>query len=359
MSDSFLTAAGPAPARGAAGRWRQVALLAAASAIDGDPRARVRLSAALSALDRPAAASAVTGHAADGAWAVWWGVLAAGAAGGRPELERALVEARVEGDDPDAREVSRRLTDLREEAAGLAGGDPGGARFALVGQGTGDMGAPRALLLGRSSAAFLVEPSWESVRLVRLAPSDGPSAGNRAHMSLEEVIAAVRRGEHGGRAMPPDEAPPLAPGELIDALREGAEERDRRLLALAEEVQRERARLAEAWEALEAERLAMAAERRRRQRVPPPPPPRGPRRAPAPEVAVPRDRRGAAALLGVAPEASERDVERAYREQVARCHPDRVAEMHPRIRAQAEGLTVALNTARDLMLGRGGRRRAS
>jgi hypothetical protein len=51
-------------------------------------------------------------------------------------------------------------------------------------------------------------------------------------------------------------------------------------------------------------------------------------------------------------------VERAYREQVTRCHPDRVAGLHPTIRGQAEGLTVALNAARDLLLGRVPVRRA-
>lgn len=51
-------------------------------------------------------------------------------------------------------------------------------------------------------------------------------------------------------------------------------------------------------------------------------------------------------------------MERAYREQVTRCHPDRVAGLHPTIRGQAEGLTVALNAARDLMLGRAPVRRA-
>lgn len=358
MSDPFLVAAGPSPARGEAGRWRQVALLATAAAVADDPRARVGLSAALAALDRPAEAIAAASGAADGAWGAWWTALAAGAVAG-PEGLAAVLEADgvIAGHDPDAREVGRRLADLRAELEELqgAGGD-GVARFALLGQGAGAGGAPRALIGGRSSAVFLVEPSWERVRLVRLAPSDGPSGGNRAHSRLEDVLAAIRRGEQGGREMPPDEAPPLEPAELIEALREGAGERDRRLLALAEEVQRERAQLAEAWERLEAERVALAAERRRASRVPPRRP--TPRARPS-EVAVPSDPSGAADLLGVAPNAAAGEVERAYREQVARCHPDRVAEMHPRIRAQAEGLTVALNAARDVLLGRGPRRRAS
>ena len=39
-----------------------------------------------------------------------------------------------------------------------------------------------------------------------------------------------------------------------------------------------------------------------------------------------------------------------------KAHPDRVEGMHPIIRTHAQGLTVALNTARDLLLGRAGRR---
>jgi len=356
MEDPFLVAAGPSPARADAGRWRQVALLATAAVVGDDPRARIGLSAALAALDRPLEAAAVAGGPDDGAWAVWWGVLAAGAAGGPDALEAALMDAgtgATDDGDPDAREVRRRLEDLRTEAAEIAGGGDGAARFALVGQGTGAGGGLRAVLVGRSSAVFLIEPSWESLRLVRLAPSDGPAAGNRAHSPLHEVLAAVRRGEQRGREMPPDEAPPLVPEELLGALREGAAERDRRLLALAEEVQEERAQLAEAWERLEAERIAVMAEQRRRARATATP--NGARRRPS-DIAVPSDRPGAAALLGVAPDARGPEVERAYRDQIARCHPDRVAEMHPRIRAQAEGLTVALNTARDLLLGRGPRR---
>ena len=40
------------------------------------------------------------------------------------------------------------------------------------------------LLGGRSSSAFLVEPGWDDLTLVRLAPSEGPSLGNRAHLAL-------------------------------------------------------------------------------------------------------------------------------------------------------------------------------
>lgn len=356
MADPFIVAAGPAPARGEASRWRQVALLATAAALGDDPRARVGLAAVLASLDRPAAAAAAAGEASAGAWAAWWGVLATGAVGGPEVLEALLAgDDLVHGDgDPDAREVSRRLADLRDEVAELRGEGDGSARFALVAQGPGD-GGPRALVVGRSSATYLVEPSWDGLRLVRLAASEGPGGGNRAHLALGEVLESVRRGLQGGREMPPDVAPALEPEQLIEALREGSGERDRRLLALAEEVQQERARLSEAWERLEAERIALMAERQRAARQPPrrhAPPPRS---RPA-DIAVPRDRASAAALLGVAPDAAATDVERAYKDQVSRCHPDRVAGLHPRITAQAEGLTVALNAARDLMLGRGTRR---
>jgi hypothetical protein len=74
-------------------------------------------------------------------------------------------------------------------------------------------------------------------------------------------------------------------------------------------------------------------------------------------VAIPRTTAEAAALLGIVAGAAAADVERAYRDQITRCHPDRVAELHPRIRGQAEGLTVALNSARDLLLGRAAPRR--
>ncbi|MBJ7457092.1 MAG: hypothetical protein JHC74_13635, partial [Thermoleophilia bacterium] len=73
---------------------------------------------------------------------------------------------------------------------------------------------------------------------------------------------------------------------------------------------------------------------------------------PVSAVAVPRTAAEALALLGLASDAPPAEVERAYREQVTRCHPDRVAGLHPAIQGQAEGLTVALNAARDLLLGR-------
>jgi curved DNA-binding protein CbpA len=73
---------------------------------------------------------------------------------------------------------------------------------------------------------------------------------------------------------------------------------------------------------------------------------------------LPRSPDEAAALLGLEAGAPAAEVDRAYRDQVSRCHPDRVAGLHPAIRGQAEGLTVALNAARDLLLGRVPRRRA-
>ena len=72
---------------------------------------------------------------------------------------------------------------------------------------------------------------------------------------------------------------------------------------------------------------------------------------------MPRTEAEASALLGLPRGAAPDEVERAYREQVSRCHPDRVAGLHPAIQGQAEGLTVALNAARDLLLGRSPRRR--
>ncbi len=190
---------------------------------------------------------------------------------------------------------------------------------------------------------------------MRLAPSEGPSLGNRAHMSLLEVIAAVRRGEAGpGWTVADDEPDPLEPEAMLAALREDPAARDRRLVSLAQEVAEERERLMDERAALAEERATLAAERARRSRVRPAPG----RRPAADPVAVPRSPEEAAVLLGLVPGAPADEVERAYREQVTRCHPDRVAGLHPTIRGQAEGLTVALNAARDLLLGRAPVRRA-
>jgi DnaJ-domain-containing protein 1 len=353
--DPFIAAAGPAPARGTEGRWRQVALLAASSAMGDSPRAASGLAATLLALDHPvAAAMALERSEPDDPWARWWGVLAAGQSPDPRARDEALAAAlAAEPEGPDGREVARRLEDLAEELAALSGQDVPSARFAILGH----RARPRrrVLLAGRSSAAFIIEPGWESVRLVRLGPSEGPALGNRAHMSLLEVIAAIRRGEAGpGWDVPDDRPAELDPEAMLVALREDPAARDRRLISLAREVAEERERLREERAALAEERASMAAERSRRRRIRPVPPPA----AAAAEVPLPRSADEAAALLGVAARAEPDEVDRAYRDQVSRCHPDRVAGLHPAIRGHAEGLTVALNAARDLLLGRVPRRRA-
>ncbi len=355
MIDPFIAAAGPAPARGTEGRWRQVALLAASSVMGDTPRAVPGLAATLLSLDHPAAAAmALERSEAGDPWARWWRVLAAGQSPDARARDEALAEARAaEPEGPDGREVARRLEDLAEELAALSGGDAPAARFAILGH----RARPRrrVLLAGRSSAAFVIEPGWESVRLVRLGPSEGPALGNRAHMSLVEVIAAIRRGEAGpGWDVPDDQPAELDPEAMLGALREDPAARDRRLVSLAREVAEERERLREERAALAAERESIAAERTRRRRIRSVPPPA----APAAEVPLPRSPDEAAALLGLPAGAPPDEVDRAYRDQVSRCHPDRVAGLHPAIRGQAESLTVALNAARDLLLGRSPRRRA-
>lgn len=356
MVDPFIAAAGPAPARGTESRWRQVALLAASSAMGDPQRAATGLAATLLALDHPAAAAVALERADPGdPWARWWGVLAAGQSHGAEGLAEALAAARaVQAVGPDAREVARRLEDLDEEIAALAGGSAGRPRFAVLGH----RARPerRMLIGGRSSSAFLVDPGWDSLRLVRLAPSEGPSLGNRAHQTLPEIIDAVRRGESGpGWTVPGDEPQSIDPESMLAGLREDPAVRDRRLVSLAREVAEERERLVDERAALAEERARMAAERARRPRSRPAPKTGS---APVSALAVPRTAAEALALLGVASDAPPAEVERAYREQITRCHPDRVAGLHPAIQGQAEGLTVALNAARDLLLGRVVRRPA-
>jgi DnaJ-domain-containing protein 1 len=352
--DPFIAAAGHAPARGTERRWRQVALLAASSAMGDSPRAATGLAATLLALDHPAAAAVALSRAGDDdPWIRWWGVLAAGQAADGPGRDKALAAALgAPAEGPDGREVARRLDDLADELAALEGADDRGARFAILGH----RARPRrrVLLAGRSSAAFIIEPGWESVRLVRLGPSEGPALGNRAHSSLTEVIGAIRRGDAGpGWDVPDDRPADLDPEAMLGALREDPAARDRRLVTLAREVAEERERLMEERAALAEERASIAAERSRRRRVRPVPPP--PQNG---QVPLPRSADEAAALLGLDAGAPPGEVDRAYRDQVSRCHPDRVAGLHPAIRRQAEGLTVALNAARDLLLGRAPRRRA-
>ena len=356
MVDPFIAAAGPAPARGTESRWRQVALLAASSAIGDAQRAATGLAATLLALDHPAAA-AVALERADPAdpWARWWGVLATGQSSRAAGLIEALAAARApDAVGPDAREVARRLEDLDEELTALAGGPTDRPRFSVLGHRVRP--ERRMLIGGRSSAVFLVDPGWDSLTLVRLAPSEGPSLGNRAHQTLDEVMGAVRRGESGpGWNVADDRPVDLDPESMLSALREDPADRDRRLVNLAREVAEERERLVDERAALAEERARMSAERARRPRSRPAPPIAA---APVPAVVVPRTAGEALALLGLVSDAPTAEVERAYREQITRCHPDRVAGLHPAIQGQAEGLTVALNAARDLLLGRVARRTA-
>jgi DnaJ-domain-containing protein 1 len=353
--DPFIAAAGPAPARGREALLRQLALLGVAAASDSG-RASADLAATLLALDAPGRAARQAAAAGDQPWARWWGVLAAGQeANGKP-FARAVAKA-LAGDgaatSPDSREVARRLGDLADELAALGvrvpgcQGDATAARFAV----DGHRARPerRVLLAGRSSAAYLVEPGWDALRLVRLAPSDGPAAGNRAHLRLDEVIAAVRRGDAGsGRAVPEDTPPGLDPDEMLTVLREDPAVRDRRLVALANEVREERERLVEERMRLEQERSEVQAEKSRLRRLRP-----AARMAATPVLAaVPRTPGEAAALLGVDPTAGRAEIERSYRAEIARCHPDRVDGMHPEIQQRAKDLAVALNAARDVLLGR-------
>lgn len=347
--DRFLAAAGPVPARAADARWRQVALLSASSAMGDPARAATALAAVLVALDLPRAALVALRQAApDDPWAAWWGVLAAGQEGDLEAMAGARRDAAAGLAGPDAREVRRRLSDLDIELSALAGEPDGdGARFSVLGH----RARPkrRMLIGGRSSAVYLVDPGWDAVRLVRLGPADGVAVGNRALLAPAELIAAVRRGDSGPGWDVPDDAPAaLDPDVLLGALREDVDVRDRRLVALAREVAEERerlredrVRLAEDREAFELER---ASERMRRSRA-------GGPSAPVAPVGIPRTAREALALLALPAGATPAQVERAWRDQVVRCHPDRVVDLHPEIRGRAEGLTVALNAARDLLLG--------
>lgn len=348
--DRFLAAAGPVPARATDARWRQVALLSASSAMGDPARAATALATVLVALDLPHAARVALRQAApDDSWAAWWGVLAAGQEGDMEALATARHTAAAGVAGPDAREVRRRLSDLDIELSALAGEPDGdGARFSVLGHRAGP--ERRMLIGGRSSAVYLVDPGWDAVRLVRLGPADGVAVGNRALLAPAELIAAVRRGDSGpGWDVPGDTPAAFDPDALLSALREDVDVRDRRLVALAREVAEERerlredrVRLAEDREAFELER---ASERMRRSRAA-----TGPS-APAVPVGIPRTAREALALLALPAGATPAQVERAWRDQVVRCHPDRVVDLHPDIRGRAEGLTVALNAARDLLLG--------
>jgi hypothetical protein len=346
VREDLVTRAGSAPAAGESGRWRQVALLGTAAALGGGARVRADLAAALHALDYPDAALHVAREASGDPWARWWLALAAGQS--QPALAVTdVLDGLDAGTGPDAREVARRLDDLNQELEDIASGT-GRGRFGLRGA---TLDAPRrALLVGRSSAVFIVAPAWDAVELIRLGPSDGPAGGNRAHVPLQEIVMRIRRGERGAeRAVPPDAPEPFDAARFVDGLHEDRGARDRRLLELADEVREERAQLAHDRAKLRTEKSQVAAILRqvaamRAQGVAGAPP-------------LPASRADAAALLEVAPSAPAEEIERAFRAQIVRCHPDRVADLHPNIRGQAEGLTVALNAARELLLGTGSRTR--
>lgn len=355
MDDDFLRLAGPTPARGDLDRWRQVALLGVSSAAFGDERARVGLAASLLALDCPYEAGRLLSTvSSDDPWARWWTVLAVGQASGAEGLVAALAAARAGArpSGPGGREVARRLADLDGELTEIVGGEISSARFSVLGH----RARPerRALIGGRSSAVFLVEPAWEALTLVRLAPSDGPLTGNAAHLEFGEVLEAVRRGDAGtGRRVPDDAPDRLAPGPMLEALREDPATRDGRLLRLANEVREERERLADERARLAADRAELSDERARFKRIRAAAPSSSANGVPREPRAVPKTAEEAAALLGVAVDASRSTVQRHWRDQLAKCHPDLVDGLHPALRQRAQDLAVALNTARDLLVGGG------
>jgi hypothetical protein len=349
VTDSFLSRAGAVPARSDADRWHQVALLGVAAATGADERARVGLAGALLALDLPIDAGAVlSGVTGDDPWARWWSVLAVGQAGDLAALDATLHAARaaVRPKGPDGRDVARMLADPSGELETLRGGDVDAARFCVLGH----RARPerRALIGGRSSAAFVVDPSWEELRLVRLGPSDGPSGRNAAHLPFGEVLDLVRRGDAGpGRRVPDDVPGRLTPDPMLEALREDPAERDGRLLLLASEVRDERVRLAAERERLNAVEREIEAERevlRRLRRQTSAARPKA-----APSIKPPTTAAQAAALLGVDQDAPHQSVQRRWRTLMATCHPDRVEGLHPLLRERAKDLAVALNAARELL----------
>lgn len=357
--DPFVAAAGTAPARG--GRealFRQLALLGVAHALALGRRSGSGLAACLLGLDDPeGAARAIAAPTTEDPWTSWWAVMALGQAGDVSAMARALIAALAVPDPgPDGREVARRLEDLANELAAL-GAAPEGvgtadeARFAVDGHRVRPK--RRLLVAGRSSAIFLTDPTWEALRLVRLAPALGTWAGNRSHLTLQEVVEHARRGDAGaGRSVPDDVPAGFGPQELLEALREDPAVRDRRLISLANEVREEREHLAGERARLEDERAEVRAELERLRRA------RPLRAAPAP-LAAPRTVEEAADILGVRADAERKEIDRAFRRLVAGCHPDRVDGLHPSIRERASDLTVALTAARELLLGVSGRARAA
>ena len=173
---------------------------------------------------------------------------------------------------------------------------------------------------------------------------------------------AVRRGDAGpGRRVPDDVPGRLAPGPMLDALREDPATRDGRLLRLATEVREERERLADERACLAADRADLSDERAQFKRIRAAAAANGRLAAsggtPREPRSVPKTAQEAAALLGVAVDASRSTVQRHWRDQVAKCHPDLVEGLHPALRQRAQDLAVALNTARDLLVGSGAARR--
>ncbi|KLI98585.1 J domain-containing protein [Luteimonas sp. FCS-9] len=64
------------------------------------------------------------------------------------------------------------------------------------------------------------------------------------------------------------------------------------------------------------------------------------------------------AVFGLAPDASQDQIDQAYRRLISQYHPDRVAGAAPELRAQAEARAAELNAAYDrLRRGRDGRKR--
>lgn len=349
MSDSLLSAAGAAPARGDSARWSQVALLGVAAASGGGPGAYSALAAALLAVDQPARAGVAAAAAGDDPWALWHGALAAG----QQEWARlpgAIRAARAAlRSDPDGREVARRLEDLEEECADLtAGGDR--ARFSVAAD---QAGPPRRIaVIGRSGAGIILAPDWERMRPVRLAPYRGPASGNGAHLSASEVLEAARRGARGVADHVAPDAPPsdLVADDLLGPLREDPSVRTAQLLALAEEVREERISLREQRDEIEDERARLIAERARVSRL------AAAEGTAEVSLAPPTNRDAALRLLGLSGHPAPAAVENAWRDAVRGSHPDRVSGLHPGLVGHAEQLTTALNAARDLLLSGNGRR---
>ena len=347
MPQTFIDAAGPRLARSTPGLWRQVGLLAVATALTGSNDARLGLARALLALDHPDEAAGVAADADESAWGMWLGIVAVGQLG-QTDRAREIAEVTRQAlpDTPDGREVARRLDDVFDELDTLAGTQNSG-RFDLLGHGTDP--ERRVLLVGRSSVSYITAPGVDCGGLVRLAPYEGTSAGNRAHLSLGEVIDALGRGELGaGRAVPADAPPVFDPQTMLSALAEAGRARTEELQELAEEVRRERVELAEKGEELDQELARLIAERARLKRIPT----MIPNGAEQQNSYVPRSPTEASQILGVTAAAGPAEIEQAYKELVRSTHPDRVADLHPSIRQEAESLTIALNAARDILLGR-------